>query len=358
MEDEDRYAREVGVYTARAVTVRRVCGWAGGLRCRSRRGGSGGVPALRGPGARVDRGVDEDWRSWGRCRDVVFAEEGEGEVSRFGVRVRVLTVDRRNGPSAKGKINDAVVDGVAAKRGDEEEGEEVFIGIARDLLPTGHDTMTTTTASLDWGYTDDNRSLFLPTMSSTQSRACANAIFLPALPKENLIVGDNGCDGRPKARDLSYASSASSLSLVPTVFDVRAPTPPPARTTAVVADDKDRILPSEARRHVGILGDSEASSLRRGGGRSRSSVRLAPSSGGLESAAAVPARGSLVPAAVTVLPDERVQRSSLVSGDRVGGYDEWSSASEMGVRYGKYPGVLAPGEDWRSRWMRYEGDYR
>lgn len=327
-EGEGNYSSEPSVHTARAVTMRRLDG-AGGLR--RRRGISSMLPP-RGSPDRVDRQVDEAERQWGRASGAAV----DVQVSRTGMRMltgtrRATSVFGEEAPGEDGSHSTAV-EGVAAKEEDEEEGDEGLVGIERDLTPTDQDA-TSTTVSSDRGYVDDNRSLFLPT-SAAQQRARANALFIPALPRGDLVGA-----GRPEVGDLPQASSASSLSLVPTVFDVRVPTPPP-RASAGRADDKSTILPSGARRHA----RRDASG---GRGVGNNNNNKPP---GVRRSSGCPEPG--------VLPGEDAQRPPAEVEAGAVEYDEWSSAEEMGSRYGGYPGAPAPGEDWKARWMRYEGDYR
>ncbi|KUI66649.1 hypothetical protein VM1G_02112 [Cytospora mali] len=238
-----------------------------------------------------------------------------------------------------------------------------------DLAPAAdHDDATT--VSFGPGYVEDNKSLFFPP-SAAQSRARANATFIPALPGG--VTGQSG-------GDMSSDGSASSLSLAPTVFDVRIPTPP-SRTMGQ-ADDRGSILPS-AQRHTrqtfgggGIDNNNNSPpTLRRSRGRPaatsgpRPSMRreLAPT--GRESASAMAACGAVVETSVpdVLVPGLNVPRPpppAHLAPERHGEAgismedDGWSSGSERGSCYGGCPGAPAPapGDDWKSRWMRYEGN--
>ncbi|KUI57530.1 hypothetical protein VP1G_04858 [Cytospora mali] len=237
-----------------------------------------------------------------------------------------------------------------------------------DLAPaTDHDEATT--VSFGPGYIDDNKYLFFPP-SAAQNRARANTVFIPALPDS--VIGQS-------ERDMSSDGSASSLSLVPTVFDVRVPTPTPR--TVRPADDRGSILPS-AQRHTrqtfggGGMNNNKSSppTLRRsrdrpaatsGGPRPSERRALAPT--GREFASAMAAFGAVVESPVpdVLVPGLNVPRPPPPAHlaperhDEAGSSmedDEWSSGSERGSWYGGCPGAPAPGDDWKSRWMRYEGN--
>lgn len=69
-----------------------------------------------------------------------------------------------------------------------------------------------------------------------------------------------------------------------------------------------------------------------------------------------------MPPAAAVVPGGSIPQTTPDDDEAgtVGDDDQWSSASEMRFRYGEYhhPGTTAPGDDWKSRWMRYDGDLR
>ncbi|ROW02076.1 hypothetical protein VPNG_07640 [Cytospora leucostoma] len=217
------------------------------------------------------------------------------------------------------------------------------------------------TVSLGSGYTDDNHSLFFPP-SAARRRARANALSIPAVP--------GGMTGHPDGE--SSEETTSSMSQVPSVFDVRIPTPPP-RTAEPVPSDRVKILPTFKQRRIqqtrsGGDGDggggSNPSGLRRNRRRPapaglRPTVRRAPPSAvGLElNADALDARGGVVagsPVPAALAPGHTaVPRAPPPVHLAPGRYDgeDWPSP-----QYGEYG--FAPGDDWKARWMSYEGSYR
>ena len=242
-----------------------------------------------------------------------------------------------------------------------------------DLAPAadGDDDGVATTVSPGPEYADDDdRSLFLPP-SAAQRRARANALFLPPLP---LPVPEASPPDGP----------ASSPSLDPTAFGVQVPTPP-ARSTER-ADDRASILPSAQRRsRQGLSGAADGSNhrhnnppaMRRSRGHSaqlepRPVVRYPPSSSaGLGRASAVAACRVVVtaetPVPAVLVPGQggpaprlppRVRLAPERHGEgQIAEDEQWSSASEGGPPwYGSFP--RADGDDWKSRWMRCEGDFR
>ncbi|KAK7730001.1 hypothetical protein SLS53_009116 [Cytospora paraplurivora] len=212
-----------------------------------------------------------------------------------------------------------------------------------------------TTVSFGSGYTDDNHSLFFPP-SAARRRARANALSIPAVPR-----GMNAhADGEPS--DVT----TSSMSQVPTVFDVRVPTPPP-RAAEPAPSDRARILPSfQQRRRWQIRnggGGDNPSGLRRNIGRPapaglRPTVRRTPPpTAELElelGADALGARGGVAAGSPVLVPGQTaVPRAPPPVHLAPGRYDgeEWLSPRYEGF-------AVAPGDDWKSRWVRYEGSYR